>query len=98
MLLLAALIALVAGPVVGKVEPPGWWPGHSISTVRLLVRGHDLAGARVSAAPGVTTTGEPRVSASGTSLFVDVAIDPAAAPGPRRLRLATASGATDLPF
>ena len=29
-------------PHVTKVEPPSWWPGHSINPVRLLVRGTSL--------------------------------------------------------
>ena len=31
-------------PQVAKVEPPGWWPGHSINPVRLLVRGEVIRG------------------------------------------------------
>jgi glycosidase len=92
------LFALLAVPQVAKVEPPSWWPGHSTSTVLLLVRGRDLAAARVESAPGVSVSGAPRVSASGTSLLVDVAIDPAATPGVRRLRVTTASGAAEIPF
>src|SRR4051794_20604794 len=94
MIAAAALLALLAAPQVTKVEPPGWWPGHSMGTVRLLVRGRDLAGARLGPAPGMTVAGEPRVSASGASLLVDGSIDAAAAPGPRRLRLTTSSGPT----
>jgi len=98
LILAGALVALLAAPQIGKVEPPSWWPRHSIGTVRVLVRGRDLAGARIASAPGLAVVGEPRVSASGTSVLVDVAIDPAATPGPRRLRLTTAGGATDVPF
>jgi neopullulanase len=95
----AALLALLAaGPQVTKVEPPSWWPGRTLATVRLLVRGSDLAGARVASAPGLTVTGPARVSASGTSLLVDVAVDAAAAPGGRRLRVTTNGGTTDVPF
>jgi neopullulanase len=93
-----ALVALLAAPQVAKVEPPGWWPGHSMASVRLLVRGRDLGGARLASAPGVTVAGVPRVSATGTSLLVDVAIDPGAAPGPRVLRLTTATGSADVPL
>ncbi|HUG53307.1 MAG TPA: alpha-amylase family glycosyl hydrolase [Vicinamibacteria bacterium] len=95
----AALLALLlAPPQVAKVEPPSWWPGHSTSTVRLLVRGRDLAGASVASAPGLRVVGEPRVSAAGTSLLVDVAVNAGAAPGERRLRLTTAQGSADFPF
>ena len=38
--------AAPARPTVVKVEPPSWWPGHSINPVRLLVRGQNLAGCR----------------------------------------------------
>jgi glycosidase len=93
-----ALALLLAAPQVVKVEPPSWWPGHTTSTVRLLVRGRELAGARVASAPGVTVVGAPRVSATGTSLLFDVSVDAAATPGPRRLRVTTASGAADVPF
>jgi len=95
----AALLALLlAPPQVGKVEPPGWWPGHSTSTVRLLVRGRDLAGATVGSAPGLSVIGEPRVSTTGTSLLVDVAVNAGAAPGRRRLTVTTPSGSADVPF
>jgi glycosidase len=98
LILAGALAFLLAAPHVAKVEPPGWWPGHSMATVRLLVRGRELTGARVASAPGLTVVGAPRVSATGTSLLFDVAVDPAASPGPRRLRVTTASGAAEVPF
>ena len=41
----AAPAAKGPGPEVVKVEPPTWWPGHSMNPVRLLVRGKNLAGA-----------------------------------------------------
>ncbi len=86
------------GPTVAKVEPPSWWPGHSIRTLRLLVRGSQLAGARFEGvAPGLSL-GVPLVNARGSYLFVDVTIDAAAAPGPRTLRLATAGGRADVRF
>src|SRR5688572_25863585 len=36
-------------PEIIKVEPPSWWAGHTINPVRLLVRGKNLANARVRA-------------------------------------------------
>ncbi|PYQ42898.1 MAG: alpha-amylase [Acidobacteria bacterium] len=98
MILAGALVALLAAPQIGKVEPPSWWPRHSIVTVRVLVRGRDLAGARIASAPGLAVVGEPRASASGTSILFDLAVDPAATAGPRRLRLTTPGGAADVPF
>ncbi|HEY6547089.1 MAG TPA: cyclomaltodextrinase N-terminal domain-containing protein, partial [Vicinamibacteria bacterium] len=88
-----------ARPEVRKVEPPSWWPGHSVDPVRLLVRGALLHGARVEAPAGSgLEIGLTRVNARGTYLFVDIGIDPKAAPGPRTLRVVTAAGAALLPF
>jgi glycosidase len=101
---LAAILLLLpasgsgAPPSVLKVEPPSWWPGHSVDPVRLLVRGKNLGGAEVfDAGPGLKA-GPVTVNAAGTYLFVDVAIDRQAAPGPRRVRLRTAGGTADVPF
>jgi len=84
-------------PRVRKVEPPSWWLGHSLNPVRLLLRGSNLAGARVAAAPGLSV-GAPVVSASGTSLFVDVTLDGSAAPGVRRLGITTPGGRAEAVF
>ena len=98
--LLAALpvAAVAAPPQVVKVEPPSWWPGHSINPVRLLVRGKDLAGAAVTTVGTGLATGPVRVNEAGTYLFVDVTIDPRATPGPRTIGLRTASGTAAIPF
>ena len=85
-------------PAVTKVEPPSWWPGHSIDPVRLLVRGTNLAGATVSAAGPGLAAGPVKVNERGTYAFVDVTIDPQAAPGPRTLELKTAAGTAAVSF
>ena len=85
-------------PAVSKVEPPNWWANHSINPVRLLVRGSNLQGARVStSAPGVSL-GLTRLNQGGTYLFVDVHIGPGAATGPAPITVATPAGATTIPF
>ena len=97
-LLPPAVPTSAAPPEVVKVEPPSWWPGHSIDPVRLLVRGRNLAGAEVtSTGPGLTP-GLVRVNPAGTYLFVDVAIDEKAAPGPRVLGIRTCGGTATVPF
>ncbi len=85
-------------PEVSKVEPPNWWPGHSLNPVRVLLRGRNLTGARVEAVGAGLRVGLVRVNAAGTYLFVDVSIAPQAQPGPRKLRLTTANGMTEAPF
>ncbi len=40
--------AFAQTPSVTKVDPPSWWANHTINPVRLLVRGTNLSGARVS--------------------------------------------------
>jgi glycosidase len=89
---LAAAPVLADPPSVDKIEPPSWWPGHSVNPVRLLLRGSGLAGARVRAAGPGLTLGAPQVSAAGTYLFVDASIAADAAPGPRRLEVEAAGG------
>jgi glycosidase len=93
----AILVALAAAPEVTKVEPPSWWPGHSVNPVRVLVRGRHLAGGRVAAAPGVQAR-NVHVNDAGTYLFADLTIAPGAAPGKRTLRVTTPGGRADVPF
>ena len=77
-------------PEVLKVEPPSWWAGSSLNPVRLLIRGKNLQGARVSAiGPGLRVVGAPKANDRGTYLFVDVAISANAKPGPRQLLVST---------
>lgn len=83
---------------VTKVEPPSWWPGHSIDPVRLLVRGNGLEGAEVVSAGAGLRASPPKVNEAGTYLFVDVAIDPGAAPGPRQIAIRTSQGSASVPF
>jgi len=97
-LALAAASPLLAAPQVTKVEPPSWWPGHSINPVRLLVRGAELKGASVvTPGPGLTA-GPVKVNDAGTYLFVDVTIAPGARPGPRSIAIRTTSGTATIPF
>ncbi|HEY2976178.1 MAG TPA: alpha-amylase family glycosyl hydrolase [Pyrinomonadaceae bacterium] len=104
-LLLAILIsASICGmaqtmPAVLKVEPPSWWAGSSVNPVRLLIRGSNLKGARVQViGRDFRVVGSPKGNERGTCLFVDVAIAPRANPGPRQLRITSASGIAHAAF
>ncbi|MCG6927935.1 MAG: cyclomaltodextrinase N-terminal domain-containing protein [Acidobacteria bacterium] len=87
------------GPAVLKVDPPSWWTGSTLNPVRLLVRGRNLAGARVETGSGSgLEVGLASVNSRGSFLFVDVHVDPSAAPGPRALTVRTAGGDAEIPF
>src|ERR1700722_466697 len=97
LVLIGVTAGLAATPEVTKVEPPNWWIGHSINPVRLLIRGHNLAGARAIGGAGVAA-GSTRVNGAGTYAFVDVSIAPDAKPGPHALRIVSAGGEARAPF
>jgi len=101
--LFTALVAVSAQsqanlPSVTKVEPHSWWAGHTINPVRLLVRGKNLAGARVNATRAATQISEVRVNSAGTYLFVNVRISPTSRPGSYPLTLTTSHGTKTIPF
>lgn len=88
----------LAAPQVIKVEPPNWWPAHTVNPVRLLVRGAHLHGARVTARRLETVPSAAVSNGAGTYLFVSLAIDPLAQPGDYPLILETAAGRATIPF
>jgi neopullulanase len=94
---MAAAACAAAPPEVTKVEPPNWWIGHSINPVRVLIRGRNLEGARVTAGADLEV-GLTRVNAAGTYAFVDVSIARDAHAGAHPLRIATSGGEAVVPF
>jgi len=85
-------------PAVTKVEPPSWWAKHTINPVRLLVRGRNLAGARVRSVSPAIRVSDVFVNKNATYLFATVSISPAARAGEYPLTLDTAAGRTTIPF
>ena len=85
-------------PEVLKIEPPNWWAGHSINPVRVMIRGRNLAGARVQAIGAGIRVGLARINATGTYALVDVSIAVNAKPGSRTLRITTPAGTTESSF
>jgi glycosidase len=96
--LLAAFVGRGAAPIVTRVEPPDWPAPANAVTLRLLLTGQNLAGARVSGCDAAQVTGSAQVSASGTHLFVDLAIGAGAQPGACTLRVTNPDGAAAAPF
>jgi glycosidase len=85
------------GPQVTKVDPPSWWVGHSLNPVRVLIRGRNLVGARLTAPAGLRL-GTSKVNAAGTYILVDVQISPLTKPGTRALKITTPNGTAMAPF
>ena len=98
--------AWAQSPTVEKVEPPNWWAGHTINPVRLLVRGNNLEGARISSASKALKIDNVRVNDRGDYLFCDVTISNVAwfssenKTGSQRYSISvkTRSGETSFPF
>jgi glycosidase len=88
----------VGAPQIQKVEPPNWWIGHSINPVRIMVRGRNLAGARIDGNAEGVQFGFSGTNAAGTYLFADLRIDPRTTAGARRLRIVNSRGSAELPF
>jgi len=83
-------------PVVEKVDPPNWWADHSINPVRLLIRGRNLAGARLECPQLACST--VTLNAAGTYAFADVVIPRGTAAGSYPLALRTNRGTASVPF
>ena len=93
---LSAGTASGQGPVIEKVDPPGWWTGSTINPVRVLIRGKNLNGVRAQCAR--VQCGGVTVNAAGTYAFVDVTIPGGVTPGRYPFTLRTPSGAAEVPF
>ncbi|MFN2511180.1 MAG: alpha-amylase family glycosyl hydrolase [Pyrinomonadaceae bacterium] len=92
LIVLVAAISCSAQSIlkVSKVEPQSWWKGSSLNPIRIMIRGSDLKGARVTTVGhGLSVVGLPKVNERGSYLFVDLAIAPNAKPGKRRLLIHT---------
>ncbi|HEX5874744.1 MAG TPA: alpha-amylase family glycosyl hydrolase [Pyrinomonadaceae bacterium] len=98
LLLVFAFAFSASAQTVTKVDPPSWWANHTINPVRLLVRGTNLNGARVSSANPALRVSRISVNEKGTYLFADVNIDGSVRPGAYPLTVETASGRTTIPF
>lgn len=85
-------------PSVLKVEPPNWWANHSISTVRLLVRGENFQNAKVVSKDKQLKVSNIRVNNRGDYLFFDVEIAKNTKIGKYDFDVSTAKGNVKVPF
>jgi glycosidase len=90
--------ALGQAPKVEKIEPPNWWAGHSISTVRVLVRGENFGGAKVVSKNSSLKVSNFRVNPGGDHVFFDLEIGKTAKPGRYAFELSTAAAISVVPF
>ena len=88
-LLFSLSLASAAPPSITKVEPPDWPAEAEATTLRVLLTGRNLAGARVDAP---FPTGRVTVSAAGTHLFLDLTLPAHAPPGSYSLRVDNGGG------
>ena len=85
-------------PKVRAVEPPSWWRQTAQKSVRLLICGEALTGARVVASGAGVRLGKPSVSADGSALFVDVMLAKDAPLGAHTLMVKTSAGTATASF
>src|SRR5262245_29288937 len=78
-------------PEILKVDPPSWWARSTVNPVRLLIHGRNLQNARVQI-QGLRIIGTPKISDSGTYIFVDVFIAPNARRGQHSISVTTPRG------
>ena len=86
-------------PSIGQVDPPGWWIGHSLKPVMLLLRGRNLQSATLKTnAPGIALT-PLQTHSAGDYLIANLTIDPAqAVPSTIQIVLETPQGKATVDF
>lgn len=87
-----------SAPKIEKVEPPNWWANHSISSVRVLVRGENFQNAKVVSKNNSLKVSNVRVNNRADYLFFDVAISKNAKIGKYEFEVSTGGGKTIVPF
>lgn len=85
-------------PVIEKVEPPSWWAGHSIGTLRMLIRGENFRGSVVRSANSSLKISNVRINDRADHLFLDVTIGPRAKAGRYELEVSNGAGSSKIPF
>jgi neopullulanase len=97
-ILVFSAVCFAQAPLVEKIDPPNWWAGHSIATVRVLVRGGNFRGSNVTSGNGSLKISNARVNDAGNYLFFDVTIAPRTKPGRYEFEVANTAGRSKIPF
>ncbi len=91
-LLLACAATTEAAPVVGKVEPPNWWVGHSRHSLQVLLTGTGLENVHAASPTSRIEITSQQASTNGHYLFLYLEIRPDAPPGRHHFTLAGPDG------
>ncbi len=67
-------------PLVTRIDPPNWWTGMKLDSLRLLLYGDNLSGATASCSSKGVTVRRTLPASSAQYLFVDIRIAPSARP------------------
>jgi neopullulanase len=93
-----SIAGLAQTPIVEKVEPPNWWPGHSINPLRVIVRGANFQNGRVASKNGALRVSNLRLNQRGDYLFFDLSIGATVKPGKYTFDLVSGGRTTPIPF
>lgn len=92
------ICASAQAPEVQKIEPPSWYLGSTINPVRVLIKGGNLAGAKIETNnPGIVASNF-KTSANGHYLFADLRIAESVQVGNYILKITTPAGTTNAQF
>lgn len=95
-----ALALGVAGqtPSVEKIDPPSWWLQSTINPIRILIKGTNLAGAKIETNNAGITAANFKTSANGHYLFADIKIAENVQVGNYTLKIIAPAGVVNAQF
>lgn len=97
-LFLSSNLFALTPPGITKIEPPNWWPNHSLNPIQLLITGKNLHNATVQTSSSGFTILSTTSAGNGTYLFLDVDIAKEANAGTYSFTVKTKDGETAFPF
>jgi neopullulanase len=86
-------------PIVEKIDPPGWWIGHTINPLQIIIRGRNLNQTSLRSNTAGVSVASSKVNAAGDNLIAYLDIDPKrTAAGNVVLTVEGAQGSTKIDF
>lgn len=87
-----------APPSIDRVEPPGWWAGHSLNPIRLLLSGQNLKGVTAWTEAHGVRIADVTETPSGSRIFLSLQFEPGIATGPVTIHVQAKGGTTTASF